>query len=205
VTKSKDPYLHYNLNAMRLFFALDIDAAIRERITAYVDGVRRIPAVRFMPPESYHVTLKFLGEVKDLDRVEHAATNLRAESFNIAFRGTGFFPNARSPRIFWAGIHADNRLPALASALDEDLASAGFPREERPFQPHLTLARSGSGDPRPRRDERPVTGFRALVHAVEKNPAPEFGTMAANEFCLYESKLSPHGAQYTKLARYPLA
>jgi 2'-5' RNA ligase len=205
VPKSKYPYLHYNLNAMRLFFALEIDAAIRERITAYVDGVRRIPGVRFMPPDSYHVTLKFLGEVRDLDRVQRAVATIRAERFELTFRDLGFFPNARSPRILWAGIHADNRLPALASALDDALATNGFPREERPFQPHLTLARSGSGDPRPRRDERPVTGFRALVYAVEKNPPPEFGTMAANEFCLYESKLSPHGAQYTKLARYPLA
>jgi 2'-5' RNA ligase len=190
---------------MRLFLALDIDAAIRERINSYVDALRRVPGIRFMPPESYHVTLKFLGEVKDLDRVQRAVATVRAAAFDLVFRETGFFPNLRAPRVFWAGIHADGRLPALASAVDEGLAQAGFPREERRFRPHLTLARSGSGNPVPRRDERPVTGFRALVDAVAKIPTPEFGTMTASDFFLFESKLSARGAHYTKLARYALA
>jgi 2'-5' RNA ligase len=190
---------------MRLFLALDLSPEIRTALTSYIDNLRRIPGVRFMPPDSYHVTLKFLGEVQDLDRVQQAAAMVRAKPFEITFRNVGFFPNPRAPRIFWAGIEADNRLPTLAASLDEVLADADFPREERPFRPHLTLARSGSGDPRPRRDERPVIGFRALAEAVEKKPAPEFGTMAANEFFLYESKLSSRGAQYTKLARYTLA
>lgn len=189
---------------MRLFFALDIAPEIRKQLAAYVDSLRRIPGVRFMPSESYHVTLKFLGEVQDLERVKQAAEEVRAEKFEVSFREAGFFPNPKAPRVFWAGIHADDRLPHLASALEESLAQAGFPREERPFHPHLTLARSGSGSPTPRRDEQPVAGFRALVYVVEKNPPPDFGTMTANEFFLYESKLSPRGAQYSKLARYAL-
>ncbi len=189
---------------MRLFLALDITPEIRAQVTTYVDSLRRIPGVRFMPPESYHVTLKFLGEVKDLELVKQAAAKAHAASFATSFRDVGFFPNPRSPRVFWAGIHADERLVALASAIDAAMSEAGFPREDRPFHPHLTLARSGSGSPMPRRDERPVAGFRALVAEVEKNPPPEFGTMTANEFFLFESKLSPHGAQYSKLARYPL-
>lgn len=189
---------------MRLFFALDIEPAIRTALTAYVTSFSRVPGVRFMPPESYHITLKFLGEVKDLARVQQAASTVHASPFDVTFRDTGFFPNRKAPRIFWTGIHADDRLPQLASALDEALSPHGFPREERPFRPHLTLARSGSGSPAPRRDEAPVAGFRALVYLAEKNPPPDFGTMTASEFFLYESKLSPRGAQYTKLARYEL-
>ncbi|HEY3929047.1 MAG TPA: RNA 2',3'-cyclic phosphodiesterase [Candidatus Koribacter sp.] len=189
---------------MRLFFALDIAPEIRRALTSYVDSLRRVPGIRFMPSESYHVTLKFLGEVQDPDRAKHAAEIVRAESFKISFRETGFFPNPKSPRVYWAGIHADDRLPQLAAALDESLSHAGFSKEERPFRPHLTLARSGSGSPTPRRDEQPVAGFRALVYLVEKNPPPDFGTMTASEFFLYESKLSPRGAQYTKVARFPL-
>ena len=189
---------------MRLFFALDIEAPIRRKLNEYVDSLRRVPGVRFMPAESYHVTLKFLGEVKDVEPVKEAAARVQAARFELSFREVGFFPNARAPRVFWAGIHADERLSELASKLDESLSAAGFAREERPFRPHLTLARSGSGDPRPRRDEQPVAGFRALVYVVEKNPRPEFGTMTASEFFLYESKLLPRGAQYTKVARYPL-
>jgi RNA 2',3'-cyclic 3'-phosphodiesterase len=189
---------------MRLFFALDIDAPIRRKLSEYVDSLRRVPGVRFMPAESYHVTLKFLGEVKDVERAKEAATRVLSERFEVSLREVGFFPNERAPRVFWAGIHADKRLAGLASALDALLGDAGFAREERPFRPHLTLARSGSGDPRPRRDEQPVAGFRTLVYMVDKNPPPEFGTMTASEFFLYESRLSPRGAQYTKIARFPL-
>lgn len=189
---------------MRLFFALDIAPEIRRKLGEYVDSLKRVPAVRFMPAESYHVTLKFLGEVQDVERAKEAAMRIQAPGFELAFRETGFFPNTRAPRVFWAGIHADERLSHLASSIDEALGNAGFAREERPFRPHLTLARSGSGSPKPRRDEQPVARFRALVYLVEKNPPPDFGTMTASEFFLYESKLSPRGAQYTKIARFPL-
>lgn len=189
---------------MRLFFALDIAPEIRRKLSEYVDSLRRVPGIRFMPPESYHVTLKFLGEVKDVERAKQAASSVQAAGMEVAFRETGFFPNVRVPRVFWAGIHADERLNTLAAALEDALGNAGFAREERPFRPHLTLARSGSGSPTPRREEQPVAGFRALVYLVEKNPPPDFGTMTASEFFLYESKLSPRGAQYTKLARFPL-
>ena len=162
---------HYNV-PVRLFLALDIAPEIRNRVSAYVDTLRRVPGVRFMPPESYHVTLKFLGEVQDLDRVKQAASTVQSSRFDIAFHDIGFFPNPRAPRVFWAGIHADERLPKLAAALDEALQATGFPREERSIRPHLTLARSGSGSPKPRRDEEPVAGFRALVWMVEKNPPP---------------------------------
>ncbi|ABF41140.1 2',5' RNA ligase [Candidatus Koribacter versatilis Ellin345] len=189
---------------MRLFFALDIPSEIRRSLTDYVDSLRRVPGVRFMAPESYHVTLKFLGEVQDVERAKSAVATVRSPRFEVAFCDVGFFPNAKAPRVFWAGIHADEGLPNLATALEDALAQAGFPREDRPFHPHLTLARNGSGSPRPRGDEQPVAGFRALVYLAEKNPPPEFGTMTASEFFLYESKLSPRGAQYNKLARFPL-
>ena len=189
---------------MRLFFALDIAPGIRRKLGEYVDSLRRVPGVRFMPAESYHVTLKFLGEVQDAEGAKQAAASVQGENFDLSFRETGFFPTPRAPRVFWAGIHADDRLGKLASSLDEALSQAGFAREERLFRPHLTLARSGSGSPTPRRDEQPVAGFRALVYLVEKNPPPDFGTMTASEFFLYESKLLPRGAQYTKLARFPL-
>lgn len=190
---------------MRLFIALDIDEAIRQRIASYVDELRRrVMGVRFVGPETYHVTLKFLGEVRDLEKVRRALETVRALRFDLVFSQSGFFPNERAPRVFWTAIHADQRLPSLARTIDDALFASGFPKEERPFRAHLTLARSGSGSPTPRRDERPDSGFRALVTAVQQLPAPEFGTMTASDFFLYESKLSPRGAQYTKLARYSL-
>jgi 2'-5' RNA ligase len=80
----------------------------------------------------------------------------------------------------------------------------GFKRETAPFKPHLTLARAGSGRPRPVRGEDSAAGLRVVGIQLEGQPPAEFGSMTAREFCLYESKLSSSGAKYTKFSRYPL-
>jgi 2'-5' RNA ligase len=77
-------------------------------------------------------------------------------------------------------------------------------RESRAFSPHLTLARSGSGAPRPKRDEKAVPGMKRLAERIVAMPPPDFGTIHATEFFLYESKLSPGGAKYGKLAGFSL-
>src|SRR5215468_3440368 len=80
---------------MRLFIALDIDAAIRERMTRFVEGVRNFaPDARWVKPESLHVTLKFIGEQPDaaVENIKHALASIAASSSEIHFRGYGFFP-----------------------------------------------------------------------------------------------------------------
>ena len=129
---------------MRLFIALDIDDAIRERIALFMDGVRGFaPDARWMHPESLHVTLKFIGEQPEsaLDPIKHELQTIRADAAQIQFRGYGFFPTAKSPRVFWIGIEAGPQLARLAAAIDNKMASLGIPKEDRAFSPHLTLAR----------------------------------------------------------------
>jgi len=190
---------------MRLFVALDIDAAIRDRIAEFRNQMRQLaPDVRWVEPETFHVTLQFLGETKKLDDIQRALRQVTAAPLELAFRNTGFFPTPKSPRVFWVGIEADERLQELASSIAKVLQPLGFERNSGPFQPHLTVARAGSGRPRPVPGERSAPGLQQVRTRVEGLPPLEFGTMTAREFYLYESKLSPTGVQYTKLSRYPL-
>jgi 2'-5' RNA ligase len=189
---------------MRLFVALDIDQTIQQRLDDYIRTLQpRAPGVRFVRSNNYHVTLKFLGELPTAEAVRERLRGIRAQGLEINVGGVGFFPNARAPRVFWAGINAP-ALPALARGVDKALEALGFP-PEREFHPHLTLARNGSGRPRPLRGERPVEAFAQLSAIVASAAAPEFGTMTARQFFLYESKLSPSGPSYSKLETFALA
>ena len=195
---------------MRLFIAIDIDDAIRERIVRFAEGVQGFaPDARWMKPESLHVTLKFIGEQPDavVEKIKQVLETIRADAAAIQFRGYGFFPTAKSARVFWIGIEAGPQLAALASLIDDATAPLGIPKELRAFSPHLTLARGpgGSGSPRWRRGDGPDGMFRRLQEKLGALPAPGFGTMTAREFFLYQSQLSPKGSKYTKLARYGLA
>jgi len=194
-----------HIDLMRLFVALDIEPGIRQKLSAFRDQVRAFaPAVRWVGPETFHVTLQFLGETQKLDEIKQALQQVRGMPIGLSFRGTGFFPTARSPRVFWVGIESDEHLLELANSLGSALKPLGFERDAGLYKPHLTLARAGSGRPRPVRGEPSAPGLLAVCAKLESIAPPEFGTMTAREFYLYESKLSPKGAQYTKLARYPL-
>jgi 2'-5' RNA ligase len=188
---------------MRLFVALDIDEAIQQRLDDYVRTLLpRFPGVRFVRSSTYHVTLKFLGEVPQPDAVRERLRQLRAPGFQLSVRSVGFFPDARAPRVFWAGVEAP-ALPALARGIGQSLEALGFAQESS-FHPHLTLARNGSGRPRPMRGERTPEAFAQLARIVASSPAPEFGTMTARAFFLYESKLSSGGPSYCKLESFEL-
>jgi RNA 2',3'-cyclic 3'-phosphodiesterase len=195
---------------MRLFIALDIDDAIRERMVQFVESVRSFaPDARWTKPESLHVTLKFIGEQPEAAvlKIKESMTSVVANPIDIHFRGFGFFPTPKSARVFWIGMEAGPQLAALAAAIDDTMPALGIAKEERAFNPHLTLARSpgGSGSPRWRKEDRPNRVFAPLQNRLATLPSPEFGTMTAREFFLYQSQLSPKGSKYTRLARFPLA
>jgi 2'-5' RNA ligase len=192
---------------MRLFVALDIDAEIRQRLARFLEGVRGFaPDVRWVQPESFHLTLKFIGEQppEKAEAIRQALGGVRGRASQIGFRGHGFFPSPKAPRVFWVGMEADDNLAALARAVDEATSALGIPREERAFSPHLTLARTGSGRPRWQPGDKPNPVFQRLQEKLAVLPPPDFGTMTARDFFLYESKLSPGGAQYSKLQRFLL-
>ena len=183
---------------MRIFIALDIPGEIRARLAEYVERVRPYaPEARWARVEGLHLTLKFVGEVKDqqLDGIKKALAGVSASPFTVAFGKVGFFPNPRSPRVFWAGVDAGEELPRLASTIEQKLEALDIAREEREYNPHLTLARSGSSP----------HSLKGLAPLMEREPAPQFGTMTAREFWLYRSELGRGGSKYTKLERFGLS
>ena len=194
---------------MRIFIALDIDDSIGERILRFLDGIREFaPDARWVRPESLHITLKFIGEkpAESVEQIKQALCGIRHQAMPIAFQGYGFFPTPKAPRVFWVGIHAGPELARLAGAIDQATQALGIPKEDHAFSPHLTLARGGkSGTPRWQKGDAPNSRFKRLRERLEALPTPEFGTMTAREFFVYESKLSRGGSQYTKLAGFPLS
>jgi 2'-5' RNA ligase len=193
---------------MRVFIALDIDDGIRARIQRFVEGVSGFAEeARWVRPESMHVTLKFIGEqpAEGVDEIRRVISAVKGESFEICFRDFGFFPTVKSARVFWVGIEAGPQLASLATAIDHAASSLGIPKEDHVYSPHLTLARGGrSGAPRRQKEDRPNRGFQKLQEKLAAFPTPEFGTMTAREFFLYQSQLMRGGAQYTKIERFGL-
>ncbi len=184
---------------MRVFVALDIPAEVRRAIGEMIARLRGVArGARWVRAEGVHVTLKFIGEIpaERVAAVEQALRDVRsagiAAPVEAKFRGAGFFPNERHPRVFWAGIEASPNLADLARAVDARLTPLGIASETREFRPHLTLARFKSED-----------GLRRLRDEIKRLEPFEFGSMRASEFHLFQSQLGPGGAKYTKLASFP--
>ena len=180
---------------MRLFVAIEISAEIRQRINEFVSQMRlRLTDARWVRPEGLHITLKFLGNVADERRpvIEQALRRIDAARFEVSLHRIGVFPNSRSPRVLWVGIESGPELPNLAKEVDNYLASLGFEREKRAFTPHVTLARFKEGAMVPN------------VSSMLTESSLSFGKMTATAFHLYESKLSPKGAAYSKLASFEM-
>ena len=190
---------------MRIFVALDIDDAIRERISRFMDGLRGFaPDARWVRPESLHVTLKFVGEKPPefVEKIKQALSSVQANATDITFRGYGFFPGPKAPRVFWIGIETGSQLASLASAVDDALVRLGIPKEEHAFSPHLTLARAGGRLAREK--GRAPNDFQHLQEKLAALTILDFGTMKPREFFLYQSQPQQGGSRYTKIATFPL-
>lgn len=181
---------------MRAFVAIDLPEEIRGELARWQRVLAPVcPEARWTRPQGIHLTLKFLGEISSEQVVRVTDTLGRlgtVEPFSIEVRGFGFFPDARRPRVFWAGVNAPETLGVLASRVEEAMEKLGFAREQRAFNPHLTLARFK--EPRPQLE---------LAAAIEKQREVNLGSFEASEFFLFESKLSPRGAEYRRVAQFP--
>jgi RNA 2',3'-cyclic 3'-phosphodiesterase len=182
---------------LRLFAAVDLPPRVREEIEGTIAPWReRLPRGRWVRPENWHVTVKFLGRTypRLVDRVTDAAREAAAaiRPFRVGVEGMGVFPGPARARVVWVGlVDRDESLPALARALDDRLADE-FPPEKRGFTPHLTVARFNPPAPvREHVDELAATRFEVEPFRV-------------GELVLYRSHLSPKGARYEPLERFPL-
>jgi len=194
---------------LRLFAALPVPEEIRR---ALEEKVRRIgfkgDGVRWVDPALWHITLRFLGEVaeEELSLVTGAlerATN-GAAPFLWECRGLGGFPDLNRPRVLWAGVDLGRiQMVELAGRVEGALAEAGFPREERPFHPHLTLGRA-AGSTRGRRGRRPAPMARKVLEAFLQEESTPFGKGRAERVVLVESRLGPGGPAYREVGAWVL-
>jgi len=157
--------------------------------------------VKWVDPAGIHLTLKFLGnipfkQVAEISKaIEDAASGVL--TFSLEISGIGVFPNPKQPRVFWVGIGGElDKLSVLQQNIDSTLASLGFAREERPFMPHLTLARVRQGTSL---EERRT--FGEFVTSTTFEDSYHIEVEALN---LMKSQLTPAGAIYTRLSEIRL-
>ncbi len=184
----------------RLFVACELPPEVRDALGGLQDSLRRAGAgrLRWARPEGIHVTLKFLGGVDErrLGEVTAALANA-IEPFELRVRpaALGGFGGARI-RVVWVGLEGDvDGLAALAARIDGALAPLGFPREQRPFAAHLTLARVP--------DQASTSERRDLSALVSRYEPPALPSMTFRQVSLMQSTLSPGGSVYTRLASFP--
>jgi 2'-5' RNA ligase len=177
--------------------------------------------VRWARPEGMHVTLKFIGhaiatgDTERLDAAREALATVRSDKpVEMNFRGIGFFPNAKRPRVLWCGVEATDNLAQLAADIDSALASVSIPSKERALVPHLTLARfkptrgAESRNTRPRSPLRSGesghgrAGIEKLVRSTAELAKKDFGSARETKFHLFESVPKPSSTEYTKIETY---
>jgi len=187
---------------LRLFVAIDLPEAVRDSLRRLQAELRRhdLPGLRWTRPEGVHLTLKFLGETpaSAVPAIEGALARAvtGAAPLRLALGAPGTFGNRRGPRVLWVDVEGDLLpLQRLQSAVERELAAAGFPPEQRAFSPHLTLARVS---------QPPPPGLAERLSRALEAAATQRGEFPATEVVLMRSQLQPGGAVYSRVAVFPL-
>lgn len=170
---------------MRLFIAIPLPDSVIQQL---IELQQPIDGVRWQNRNQFHITLKFLGET-DPERVsglQQSLEKIDLPAFSITLSGFGYFPKGKQPRVLWAGIRKNESLAQLHQRVEKSCTALGFDAENRPFKPHITLARV---DGTSRRD------VMSFINQHKKFRMPE---VPVDEFVLYESKLHPKGAKHIR-------
>ena len=174
----------------RLFVAIRPPRPIRELLLGAMGGIR---GARWQSEDQIHLTLRFIGEVdRHLAGDVHAALGaIHHPGFAIAIKGLGTFDRRGQPETVWAGVAPHAPLLTLHKKVDQALARVGVAPDQRAYLPHITLARlkRGSGS------------VKGLLEQSGGLSSPSF---AVDSFALFESRLTPDGAVYSVVERYPL-
>ncbi len=185
--------------SVRCFIAVKLPSAALARLREAQDYLRSAePGWKWVDPEMFHITLKFLGQ-EERQRLEalwsDAGAAARAiAAFQIALRGLGVFPNPSAPRVVWAGLsEGAAEMKSLAETIEETCSRHGVEPEKRPFAAHLTLGRARQPGPSP-----------ALAEAVKRYEDTEFGGGMIDRVLLMQSTLRRSGAVYTAIGEHAL-
>jgi 2'-5' RNA ligase len=187
--------------SFRTFCAVELPSEIRSRIQQHVDRLRASfpdASLSWTRVENIHLTLKFFGNVEQtlIPKIDKAAGLAVKEfqPFEILIAGTGVFPRPKQPRVLWIGVtDPENKLAELQRRFEENAAAKGFPKEERAFKPHLTIARVRNPD-----------NAKEVAELNQRLGFPAM-TMPVRELVIFRSELSSKGSKYTALSRHKLS
>jgi len=179
---------------MRTFIAIDIPENIKKGLINFTEKCRSLQSdgIKYVEKGNMHITLKFLGELSE-EQIENLSRDLafiKFKAFPISVKTTGAFPNIFFPRVIWAGIFPVENLLEIFSKIESASINNGIPAEERPFSPHITLARIKS------RADKGWADF------LKQNNNLDFGSFMPDGFSLYKSELNKSGPVYTKLKHF---
>ena len=176
---------------MRLFVALDLPWALREQLSDLSTG---LPGTRWVVPENYHITLRFIGELPPFkaEEVDASLAALRGRSFDIVLTGVGTHERSGKVAALWVGVERNPALDHLQAKIETALQRAGLPAERRRFSPHVTLARI----------DRP--GDQRLAEWIQARNLYRSPVMRVEHFTLFSSLLGKEQAAYTAEAEYGL-
>ena len=181
---------------LRTFLAIDLPSTLQSTIGQNVRTVQRaLPGLSWSKPENLHVNLKFFGDTTEsqVDRIRQAVEPAisHVSSFDLELKGFGMFPDNRAPRVLWIGLGgALDSLSSLAECVGRAVVPLGFPQEDRPFRPHLTVARV-------KKNQREVG--RVLDTLGVLTDSFSCGQFSVERVTLFQSDLRPIGPIYTKL------
>jgi 2'-5' RNA ligase len=188
---------------IRTFVAVELGDDLRRSLIALQERLKRdlrSGRVEWTRPEALHVTLKFLGDIEEaqvapIHEALTAAFTGQAR-FTVEVDGIGTFPTARDPRIIWAGLKAsgpEHPLLSLSSAVERALLPLGFPAEDRPFHPHVTLGRVKDGG------RAVAEALRSSGGYATTSGTGRIGSLTVEQVALMRSELRPTGSVYTRL------
>ncbi len=184
---------------MRTFIAIDLDDGLKRALETLVGELRPLAtSVRWVGAAGMHLTLKFLGEIKEADaaRISAALEKVapRHRVFALVLQSTGAFPPGRmDPRVLWVGVASGPPLLAFQEDIEREMEKLGFEREKRPFHPHLTLGRV-----------KFPSRLDLLIQEMRKHQDQRFGEMRVQRFTFFQSTIKPSGAEYTVLKEFSL-
>lgn len=191
----------YTVAALRTFIAINVPPAVLDTIARIQNRFKSLGLhASWVKPGNIHLTLKFLGDT-DPDRIPGIQITLTETlaslaRFQLSLDSAGVFPDTNNPRVLWLGLKdREGVLETLQTGIEKALEQIGFPREQRPFSPHVTLARIKS--PKGKKE------LKSELDALNRQgitPHP----FDVGEIQLYESQLTPKGSIYTVLANFKL-
>jgi 2'-5' RNA ligase len=191
---------------LRAFIAVELNEEIKKTIIQVEDDLKITGCdVKWVKPENAHLTIKFLGQIKEkrlgplLDALDSLFIELPLNKLNkdihpiqTGLTQAGAFPSLQRPRVIWIGLRDDARqISRLAESVEEALGGIGFKKEDRPFQPHITIGRF-----------RSTHNLFSFTKKFEQYSLPAAPDLTISSITLFKSTLTSSGPIYESLKKF---